>query len=157
MPEWKMHEFWAKKMDIPSSVSNYVSKLIDFPREADDEFTLFCKRHYPCPLPAPHDSILGFMGHDGGRANKAIREAQLKYLQPKGRDYVMAYYLHQFLDYIEWWDSVRKKEESMEGILSEERIERKIGSLEDQNLQGVRDFVMGHLEAIIWRLRHPLI
>ena len=42
MPEWIIHDKWAKRMDISEEVSSFVNLLIDFPQK-DHEFLDFCE------------------------------------------------------------------------------------------------------------------
>ncbi|MCD6514437.1 MAG: hypothetical protein J7L07_05895 [Candidatus Odinarchaeota archaeon] len=36
MPSWEIHNKWAEKLGIPSDISNYVNKLIDFPERVKE-------------------------------------------------------------------------------------------------------------------------
>ena len=105
MPEWKIHNKWAEKLGIPKEISNFVNRLIDFPKESQ-EFMEFCDREDEKPrtgrrkrvVTLPYRTTVG--KHDTGR-RKTAAYLQLRFLRQKGSEYVEAWYLHHILDYIE--------------------------------------------------------
>ena len=104
MPEWKIHNKWAEKLGIPKEISNFVNRLIDFPKESQ-EFMEFCDREDEKPrtgrrkrvVTLPYRTTVG--KHDTGRRRKTAAYL-LRFLRQKGSEYV-EWYLHHILDYIE--------------------------------------------------------
>ena len=142
MPKWEIHDKWAEKAGISKEVSNFVNLLIDFPQKSQ-EFMDFCdtdpsarirRRGRPTRM-----TIASEIKHDSGRRHKYIRETQLKFLSQKGGEYIKAWYLHQILDYIGWWVTVELTPD-IEDILQEKRLDKKIGSPQDQDLGIVLSF-----------------
>lgn len=154
MPEWEIHNKWAKRVGIAAGVSDFVNLLIDFPQKCQ-EFLDFCDREpdariYTKGRPT-HMTVASSIGHDSGRNKNYAREIQLSFLRRKGREYVKAWYLHHILDYIKWWVTEGTSEPtlSVEAILQVKRLERKFGSSQDQELQNVRDFAVEHSAEIL--------
>ena len=102
-------------------------------------------------------NIAAFDYHDSGRSSKAHREIQLEFLRQRGDEYVTAWYLHQILDYLKWWLDPSNKNDPVppiEDILTDKRLQKKIGNLDDRVLYAVRSFVVIHSEAILSDLRN---
>lgn len=154
MPEWRIHDKWAERMGIPREISSFINNLIDFPKECP-EYLDFCDtdldaRIYIKGRPT-RITIADFTRHDSGRSDKHVRAIQLKFLRQKGKDYVRAWYLHNILDYIKWWLTKVPSELviDIEDMLQEKRLEKKIGDVQDQDLQSVRSFVFKHSGEIL--------
>ena len=89
--------------------------------------------------------------HDSGRHKEYARKIQLKFLHQKGDEYIRAWYLHHFLDYIKWWVTEMPSESTLriEDILQAKRLEKMFGSSEEQELQKITNFVIDHSEEIL--------
>ncbi|CAD7774024.1 hypothetical protein AIOGIFDO_01503 [Candidatus Methanoperedenaceae archaeon GB37] len=153
MPEWKNHDKWAEKMGISKETSKFVNGLIDFPKNCQ-EFQDFCERDPSARIftkgRPTRMTVASLITHDSGRSNKFYREIQLKFLSQKGSDHVKAYYLHQVLDYIEWWIKNYSEENlTVENILQEKRLEKKIGDPINEELQSVVKFAIQNSEEIL--------
>ena len=106
MPKWELHNKWAKRLGISRDVSDYVNRLIDFPKrcpdfkefaEDEDNWKDFYKlMHAYWPAYCRRQ-----IRHDAGRSNVATTYIQLKFLSQKGSDYIKAWYLHHLLDEVE--------------------------------------------------------
>lgn len=107
MPKWEIHNNkWADKIGISKDIQNFVNGVIDFPEKCQ-EFQDFCEKEQDARIfkrgKPTKMTVAPFIKHDLGRNEKYIRKIQLKFLSQKGKDYERAYYLHQILDYLEWW------------------------------------------------------
>ena len=153
MPEWEIHNKWAGRIGISNETSNFVNALIDFPKDCQ-EFKDFCEKDPDARIfisgRPTRGTIFSFITHDLGRNKEYARGIQLKFLSRKGDDYIRAYYLHQILDYIEWWVRNYPEEDlTTTDILEEKRLKKKIGDPENEELQFAVDFVNNNLEEIL--------
>ena len=153
MPKWKVHNKWAEKMKISKDTSNFVNGLVDFPKDSQ-EFKDFCEKDPDARIfrrgRLTRGTIFCSILHDSGRNKEYARRIQLKFLSQKGNDYIRAYWLHQILDYVDWW--VRNYPGgnlTTTDILGEKRLKKKIGDPENEELQFVVDFVNQNSEEII--------
>lgn len=165
-------------MGISKEVSDYVNRLIDFPKRCS-EFLKFTARidnwsdfhkytHSNWPYkklldifwtdPQLFCKLLG-IGHDSSRTKKgyAVRYIQLKFLYQKGSEYVKAWFLHHFLDCAKkTLKRLSKKEVSYREILvshpwfSLEDVLKKLRRLvvPAQEFYFIEDFVRAHWEEI---------
>ena len=153
MPEWKIHNKWAEKMRISKEASIFVNGLIDFPKDSQ-EFKGFCEKDPDARIFSgsrpTRGTIFSFIIHDLGRNKEYARRIQLKFLFQKGNDYIRAYYLHQILDYVDWWvRSYPEEDLTTTDILEKKRLKKKIGDPENEELQFVVDFVNQNSEKIL--------
>ncbi|HUU63050.1 MAG TPA: hypothetical protein VMX96_03915 [Dehalococcoidia bacterium] len=154
MPEWKIHDKWAERMGIPSEISSFINNLIDFPKKCQ-EYINFCEmesdaRIYSKGRPTSMTAA-DFTRHDSSRTDKNIRAIQLKFLRQKGQEFVRAWYLHNILDYIKWWltEATPEVVVSIEDMLQDKRLQKKIGDIQDPELQSVRSFVFTYKDEIL--------
>jgi hypothetical protein len=154
MPAWIIHEKWAKRMGIPKEIAIYTNTLIDFPKKCK-EYIEFCNtepdaRIYRKGRPTSI-TIANFTGHDSSRRDEGIRAIQLKFLRQKGMEFVRAWYLHNILDYMKWWLTQATFEgvARVEDILQDKRIHKKIGDVQDPELQNVVSFVFRYQDEIL--------
>lgn len=159
MPKWITHDKWARELGISSDVSRFVNLLIDEPQK-NKEFLTFCNKNENATIyrrGKPTKSNVGmFDYHDSGRSNKALASNQLHFVSLKGENYVIAWYLHQVLDYIEWWvgdNSTINPVPPIDNILIDKRINKKIGDSQNPLLTTVVSFVKQHSEEILRDLR----
>lgn len=154
--KWKLHNKWAGKLGIDEEISQGVNSLIDDIGEEElaAEFKQR-KGEYEAKVldrkgVAKGNSALGLVvalhddKHDAGRKittdSKIYAEIQLEFLRDKGKDHVMAWYLHHYLDYIdEMWES-RK---GIEVLLDE--YEQKYPHICSQQ---IADFLIDHKKAL---------
>ncbi|MCM8822437.1 MAG: hypothetical protein NC831_06460 [Candidatus Omnitrophica bacterium] len=151
MPEWRIHDKWAKKMGISEDISNFVNNLIDFPRRCR-EFQEFCNRDLGARIfrggRATHMNIGPIIEHDFGRRKRFARESQSGFLSQKGKDYLVAYYLHQILDYISWWCK-NYTDVNIEDILENKRVQKKIGPSNSSEIQNIKHFILKNAEEVL--------
>jgi len=153
MPEWKIHNKWARKLGIARDVSNFVNKLIDFPEKCD-EYQAYCEeapdaRIYSGGKPTKM-TIASFTDHDSARSSDGVRKVQIDFMRSKGNDYLKAGYLHHVLDYLKWWATQWELElPTMEYILRKRKLEEKIGPINDIHLQKVKNFVINNSKEIL--------
>jgi hypothetical protein len=155
MPNWRIHNKWAEKLAVGQEASELVNLLIDFPTKCQ-EYVTFCEtgndaRVFSKGKPTTMTSLL-LERHDSARSRTVLRDVQLRFLRQKGAMYVRAWYLHQMLDYLEWWcrNTLRQGCPAIKDILTPRRLVKKIGPLEDADLQCVRNFVVGHSEEVMF-------
>lgn len=153
MPEWTVHDKWAKQLGIPGAVSRFINLLIDKPQK-NQEYMDFCNRSatiYRGGKPTKMNA--GMVDHhDSGRNNPVLATIHLKFLRKKGNEYVMAWYLHQTLDYLKSWVNLSNEINPIppiEDILTDKRIRKKIGDPQDPIVEAVRTFVVEHSGAIL--------
>ncbi len=83
------------------------------------------------------------IGHDAGRSKGSQQlqaHIQLKHIAPRGTEYLKAWYLHHFLDYIEQSGYMQKEE-------VHQRIRERIKTSPEFDL--VNNFVQSHWEEIL--------
>jgi len=115
--EWNDHCTWAKRLDIHPQSADYVNRLVDMSDEAD------LPEDYLLAIPGiaadvadergarRGNSALGRVlaeackSHDAGRRKNTraslAAECNRRFLRRKGEDYVLAWYLHHHLDYLD--------------------------------------------------------
>lgn len=120
--EWDLHNKWAAKLGIDEQTSKGINSLVD--NIGEEELAIEFKQRkgeYEAKVldrkgEAKGNSALGLVvalhddKHDAGRKittdSKIYAEIQLEFLKDKGKDHVTAWYLHNYLDYIdEMWNS----------------------------------------------------
>ncbi|PUA34286.1 MAG: hypothetical protein B9J98_00080 [Candidatus Terraquivivens tikiterensis] len=149
MPEWEIHNKWARRLGIPEKISNFVNSLVDFPEE-NQEFMEFLDTEDKklCMGKRKHIVILPYRAtvgkHDSGRRRKTAMYLQLRFLRQKGSEYVKAWYLHHILDYIKSAPVL-----GIEEILK--RVENKTESCKE--LEIVKNFVMSNSDEILEECR----
>jgi hypothetical protein len=114
--EWANHRRWARKFGIQDTVADYVNIIIDVSDENrfPDGYLQNIKR-CASDIAAERGSESGNSGlslviveqvkkHDAGRRQTTrgalAAECILRYLEQKGEEYLMAWYLHHHLDYL---------------------------------------------------------
>lgn len=108
MVDWGIHKKWDCKFGIPGDVSDYVAHAIDSKGLNDkqikmpEDFKEHTEERKLIKSRGGNISIADLRRdlHDRYR-EKIIQNEDLKYLSNKGIEYVEAYYLHIFLDYLE--------------------------------------------------------
>ncbi len=154
MPKWKLHNKWAEKLGVREEIANFANLLIDFPQLCQ-EFIDFCEQEPTARIfkkgKATQMNVSSFTKHDSARNKIYDRRIQLEFLLSKGENYITAWYLHQILDYIKWWveENPSKDKLTVESILTERRLKRKIGNPDEKKLQIIKDFVIKHSEEIL--------
>ncbi|MDZ7730607.1 MAG: hypothetical protein U5K37_06345 [Natrialbaceae archaeon] len=137
--KWQDHERWARKLGISSDVATFVNRVIDVSTRSDLPGEYLDMLHKQAEYlvaergPTTGNSMLPqiivkeAINHDAGRQKKTrgdlSAEVVQKVLQQKGDDYLRAWYLHHFLDYV--WEH-RTTERSLSELTTE--YEREIPS-----------------------------
>lgn len=148
-------DFWMKHFTDPDISNDFYNKLRN-KDELGDEDPLIVELCRVIPLindifdtvcyfvkfgSKDHKELhkMSFLEHDGGRNNPFEAYLQLKFLSLRGNEYVKAWYLHHFLDYISYGH-----------FSSEEVFERLRNTLiYCPEFDAVKSFVRNHWEEII--------
>jgi hypothetical protein len=156
--DWDIHQRWDSKLNISSSVSDYIVHAIDSKGVSDKKIPMpedFKKHTVERKLPRAGGSNFSIADikadlHDRYR-DKVIQEEDLKFLlATKSTEYVKAYYLHIFLDYLEHQRSwIQQTGESIEVSIDKCCRNKCVSLMETQvTLAQVKDFLKEHSEQI---------
>lgn len=153
MPAWAVHDKWALKLGISPAVSELVNRMVDFPMECEP-FMRYCADS-PDTTVYRHGRPVGKWHRvrpfraDEARGDLRVRNLQIAFAESCGQKHVLAFYLHQLLDYLVWWIREDPTGATRDNVLRQDRLNQRIGPVEDSRLQEVVSFVADHWEAIV--------
>lgn len=158
--DWDSHLRWAKRFGISESAARYVNRVIDCSNEdelpaeyrqavADEAETIAANRgaergNSALSLVIARDAT----AHDAGRRKPTrgniAAECTLRHLDRKGKEFVDAWYLHHYLDYLH---ERRSSRDTVREVITSYRKE-----YPEIHSQRIKEFLLEHEEALAAQL-----